>query len=93
MINALVIASYTMVDAFGVRASSSPVAYTMWIFVLLSVPLAAWALLRRPDFILYARRNWHLGIAGGLGTLISYGLVLWAMTQAPIPLVAALRRT
>lgn len=93
MINALVIASYTMVDAFGVRASGSPVAYTMWIFVLTGLPLAAWALLRRPDFISYARRNWHLGIAGGLGTLISYGLVLWAMTQAPIPLVAALRET
>ncbi len=93
MTNALVIASYTMVDGFGVRASQSPVAYAMWIFVLTGVPLAAWALIRRPDFIPYARRNWHLGIAGGLGTLVSYGLVLWAMTQAPIPLVAALRET
>lgn len=93
MINALVIASYTLVDGFGVRASGSPVAYTMWIFVLTGVPLAAWALLRRKDFPDYARRNWHLGLAGGLGTLISYGLVLWAMTQAPIPLVAALRET
>ena len=38
-------------------------------------------------------RNWHYGLAGGLGTLISYGLVLWAMTMAPIALVAALRET
>jgi drug/metabolite transporter (DMT)-like permease len=30
---------------------------------------------------------------GGLGTLISYGLVLWSMTMAPVALVAALRET
>jgi drug/metabolite transporter (DMT)-like permease len=93
MVNALVIASYTLVDGFGVRTSGSPVAYTMWIFVLTGVPLAAWALARRHDFVPYARRNWHLGLAGGFGTLVSYGLVLWAMTEAPIPLVAALRET
>ncbi|RYE09052.1 MAG: EamA family transporter [Hyphomicrobiales bacterium] len=93
MINALVIASYTLVDGFGVRASGAPVTYTMWIFVLTGVPLALWALLRRPDIIGYARSNWALGVAGGFGTLISYGLVLWAMTEAPIPIVAALRET
>jgi drug/metabolite transporter (DMT)-like permease len=93
MVNALVIASYTLVDSFGVRASGSPAAYTMWIFVLTGVPLAAWALLRRPGFIPYARRNGHLGLLGGLGTLISYGLVLWSMTMAPVALVAALRET
>jgi len=93
LVNALVIASYTLVDSFGVRASGSPIAYTMWIFVLTGVPLAAWALLGRRDFLPYARGNWHLGLAGGLGTLISYGLVLWSMTMAPVALVAALRET
>ena len=91
--NALVIASYTLVDAFGVRASGSPVGYTMWIYVLTGSPLALWALLRRPDILPYARRHWRLGLAGGAGTLVSYGLVLWAMTMAPIALVAALRET
>lgn len=93
MINALVIAAYTLVDGFGVRASGSAATYTMWIFVLTGVPLLSWALLRRRDFIGYARNNWALGIAGGFGTLISYGLVLWAMTAAPIAVVAALRET
>ena len=93
MANALVIASYTLVDSFGVRASGSPAAYTMWIFVLTGAPLALWALLRRRGIIAYARANWHLGLAGGFGTLISYGLVLWAMTMAPVALVAALRET
>ena len=93
MLNALVIASYTLVDGFGVRAAGAPATYTMWIFVLTGVPLTIWALLRRPGLLPYARRNWPLGLAGGLGTLVSYGLVLWAMTLAPIPLVAALRET
>ncbi len=33
------------------------------------------------------------GIFGGIGTMGSYGLALWAMTQAPLAVVAALRET
>jgi drug/metabolite transporter (DMT)-like permease len=91
--NALVIAAYTLVDGVGVRTSGQPATYAMWIFILTGVPLAAWAVLRRPEILSYARRNWHFGLIGGLGTLSSYGIVLWAMTVAPIPLVAALRET
>ena len=92
-LNAIVIASYTLTDGLGVRVSGAPVSYTMWIFVLTGAPLAACALLRRPGSIAYTRRNWHYGAIGGLGTLASYGLVLFAMPAAPIPLVAALRET
>ena len=37
--------------------------------------------------------GWRRGLLGGACTLASYGLALWAMTQAPIALVAALRET
>ena len=93
LVNALVIASYTLTDGLGVRVAGSSIAYTMWIFVLTGAPLVAWALLRRPQIVAYAGRNWLYGVVGGLGTLGSYGLVLFAMTEAPIPLVAALRET
>lgn len=33
------------------------------------------------------------GAIGGLSTMGSYGLALWAMTQAPLAVVAALRET
>lgn len=33
------------------------------------------------------------GLLGGIGTMGSYGLALWAMTQAPLAVVAALRET
>ncbi|WP_142764391.1 EamA family transporter, partial [Klebsiella pneumoniae] len=32
-------------------------------------------------------------LLGGVGTMGSYGLALWAMTQAPLAVVAALRDT
>jgi drug/metabolite transporter (DMT)-like permease len=41
----------------------------------------------------YFRMNWHLGLMGGLGSFFSYGLALWAMTFAPVAVVAALRET
>jgi drug/metabolite transporter (DMT)-like permease len=94
LVNALVISSYTMVDGFGVNASGAPAAYAMWLFVLTGTPLGLWAVLRRRRALAaYLRGNWHLGLIGGFGTLSSYGLVLWAMTEAPVPLVAALRET
>lgn len=92
--NAAVICAYTLVDGVGVRASGSPVAYTLWIFVLASTPLVCWALVARgPDFIALVRRRHRVGLIGGLGTAGSYVLALWAMTLAPVAAVAALRET
>ena len=83
-----------MVDGIGVRASGSPVAYTLWIFVLASTPLVLWALAaRRADFTRLVRRRYRAGLIGGLGTAGSYVLALWAMTLAPVAAVAALRET
>lgn len=94
LVNALVIAGYTLIDGLGVRKSGAPAAYTLWIFLLTGFPLAAWALAaRRAAFCRYVVRNWRLGAVGGAGTVASYGLALWAMTQAPIATVSALRET
>jgi len=92
--NAMVICVYTLVDGVGVRASGSPVAYTLWIFVLASAPLVIWALVARGrDFTALVRRRYRVGLIGGLGTAGSYALALWAMTLAPVAAVAALRET
>jgi drug/metabolite transporter (DMT)-like permease len=95
LLNAVVIAGYTVIDGLGVRRSGAPAAYTLWIFLVSGVPLAAWVLRMRGRKALgeYVRRNWHFGLIGGAGSLASYGLALWAMTVAPIALVAALRET
>lgn len=94
LLNAVVIAAYTLIDGLGVRLSGAPAAYTLWIFLLTGLPLAAWAVLARGTaFGRYLRLNWRLGLVGGAGTLGSYGIALWAMTGAPVAVVAALRET
>lgn len=94
LINAAVIASYTLIDGLGVRKSGAPAAYTLWIFLLTGIPLATWAIAtRRHEFQRYLVRHWRPGIVGGVGTIASYGLALWAMTAAPIATVSALRET
>jgi drug/metabolite transporter (DMT)-like permease len=94
LLNALVIAGYTLIDGLGVRRSGAPAAYTLWVFLMTGLPLTLWAVAaRRSTFIPYLGRHWRLGIAGGIGTNASYGLALWAMTLAPIAVVAALRET
>ena len=94
LVNAVVIAGYTLVDGAGVRRSGAPAAYTLWIFLLTGAPFAGWLLaFRASAFRRYVARTWRLGLAGGFGTTASYGLALWAMTVAPIAVVAALRES
>lgn len=92
LLNAGVIAGYTMIDGIGVRKSGAPAAYTMWIFLLTGGTLLAWTMAtRRAALLDYARGEWRRGAIGGFGTLASYGLALWAMTRAPVASIAALR--
>ena len=94
LLNALVIAAYTLIDGIGVRRSAAPAAYTLWVFLLTGLPLTLWVIIaRRSSFLPYLRRYWLPGIAGGIGTTASYGLALWAMILAPVAVVAALRET
>lgn len=91
---AVVIAGYTIVDGIGVRRSGSAIGYTLWIFVLTSPALVAWTLWRKPaGFLRFERRDLVLGLFGGFATLASYGIALWAMTRAPVAVVASLRET
>jgi drug/metabolite transporter (DMT)-like permease len=48
---------------------------------------------RRADLLAYARRRWPIALAGGLASIASYAIALWAMTRAPVASVAALRET
>ncbi len=94
LINAVVIAGYTLIDGAGARRSGAAVTYTAWIFLFTALPMVTWTVTRRPRVLLGALRSgWWIGIVGGLGNVGAYGLVLWAMTKAPVAAVAALRET
>ena len=92
--NSAVIAAYTLIDAKGARASGSPVAYAMWFFFANGVVIYAVSGARRgmqvPCYL--ARHGWRIA-AGALCTTGAYGIALWAMTLAPVALVAVLRET
>lgn len=85
---------YTLVDGVGARLSGHAAAYTGWVFVLTAIPLMMIFLVRDgASTRAYCRQHWRRGLFGGVCTLGAYGLALWAMTRAPIALVAALRET
>jgi drug/metabolite transporter (DMT)-like permease len=91
---ACVIALYTMIDGAGVRRSGAPAAYTMWIFLLTGTAVAAWAArVRGRELLRLAAARPLLLPLGGVSTLGSYGIALWAMTLAPVAAIAALRET
>jgi drug/metabolite transporter (DMT)-like permease len=94
LLNATVIATYTLIDGAGTQLSGSPSAYACWVFMLNGLPLLGWVLVRnRHGFASLVRQRWRLGIVGGSATVISYAIILGAMTKAPVPIVAALRET
>lgn len=94
LLNACFIAGYTLVDGTGVRLSDTALGYTLWTFFMNGFCLLCWAMVaRRREASSYLRLHWKKGVLGGVGTMGSYGLTLWAMTQAPLAVVAALRET
>ncbi|HWA14641.1 MAG TPA: DMT family transporter [Burkholderiales bacterium] len=92
--NALVICIYTLVDGIGTRLSGNAFSYVGWMLAFNAILLVALAAWRRPEaLVAHARERWKLGLAGGACTWASYAIALWAMTQAPLAAVAALRET
>ena len=94
LFTALTICAYSVVDGIGVRLAGNPNAYSLSLFVGNAFLLVPYALYRDGrDVIPAMRRFWLRGFAGGTLSVISYGVALWAMTLAPIAIVATLRET
>jgi drug/metabolite transporter (DMT)-like permease len=92
--NAAIIATYTIADATGVRASGGAERYVVWLFFFIGLPFGLIVLaLRRGALLRHAARFWWRGLAGAAMSGLAYGIVLWAMTRAPVAVVAALRET
>jgi drug/metabolite transporter (DMT)-like permease len=92
--NAGVVVLYTLVDGTGARLSGHAFAYTGWMTLLTAAMFFPIALaIRGKSAVQHLVRDWRKGLAGGACTLASYCLALWAMTQAPLALVSAVRET
>lgn len=94
LLTALIICFYSVVDGIGARLAVNPAAYALWMFAGNACLLVPYALYRGGRAVVPAMRQyWRRGIAGGTLQVVSYGTVLWAMTLAPIAIVATLRET
>jgi len=91
---AVTICGYSVVDGIGARTAQNAHVYTVWLFLadgLLLLLLVLWRR-GRPVIADYAG-FWKIGLIGGTLSLAAYWIAIWAMTVAPIALVAALRET
>lgn len=91
LICGLMIAYYAIVDGTGARLSGSPIAYTMWVFVLQGIGVAIFRMFKKhPVYV--PLDNWKPWFASCLSSA-AYAVALWAMTLAPIAMVSALRES
>ncbi len=87
-------ATYTMIDGMGARISGAPAAYVAWVFVADGMIFTLGMLaLRGPDVLPRDLRAWSLGSVASVASYGAYAVSIWAMTIAPIAVVAALRET
>jgi drug/metabolite transporter (DMT)-like permease len=94
LFTAVTICGYSVVDGLGARAAGSAHAYTVWLFLLDGLMMLVFVLLRRGRAVFGEYVNfWKEGLIGGTLSLAAYWIAIWAMTVAPIALVAALRET
>jgi drug/metabolite transporter (DMT)-like permease len=92
--NAAIIAVYTLIDGAGARASGSALSYVVYLSFFEGAFFLAWLYWRRgKPAVTYVARQWRRGLLGGFCSVAAYGIVLWAMTRAPIAAVSALRET
>ncbi len=88
------IGAYSVTDGIGGRLSGAPVAYTVWMSLIYgaAMPLVYIALRGRRGLMRGAR---EIGVAaaGGVVSLLGYGMIIFAMSLGPMGSVSALRET
>ena len=95
LLTGLFIGGYSIIDGYGARVSFSPLSFMGWSFVVnaLMFPILL-KVMDKPDVVKRVFSEAKLLFwFGGTISYIVYGIVVWGFTQAPIPLVSALRET
>jgi drug/metabolite transporter (DMT)-like permease len=88
------ITAYTLVDGTGARAAGSAAAYAAWLFLMSGAVMTLYGFWRvGPSLGRHLAANWPTALGGAALSTAAYAIAIWAMTVAPIALVAALRET
>jgi drug/metabolite transporter (DMT)-like permease len=87
-------ACYTLTDGQGARLSGHALSFTSWLMIIMALSnLIAMRIMFGGEMVGRALKRLPLGLVGGAASFGSYAIALWAMTKAPISVVAALRET
>ena len=90
------ISCYSITDGFGSRVSFSPINYTACLMILnatVTFPILLLIMKKTGALKEIFNKGKKIFFIGGPLSVIAYATVVWAFTQSPVPLVAALRET
>jgi drug/metabolite transporter (DMT)-like permease len=96
LFTAVTICAYSVIDGVGARLAGpgKSAAYSVALFVGIAPVVLGYGLTRSGRGIVPAMAaHWKTGLVGGALAVVSYTIAIWAMTVAPIAMVAALRET
>ena len=87
-------ATYTIIDGLGARVSGDAAAYVAWVFVADGLIFTTVTVLWRGlDVVPRDGKSWGMATFASAASYGSYAIAIWAMTFAPLAVVAALRET
>ena len=89
------IMSYMITDGYGARISVSLLSYMGWMSILNAFLFAILLnFMKQPGIITRVVKDGKpIFFVGGTISFLVYAIIIWAFTQAPIPVVSALRET
>lgn len=94
LITSVLIATYTVVDGLGVRASGNSLSYIVWLFTFEVVPIGTYLLLtQRRQWLGYMQQSVGNIAFGGIASSLAYGLVIFALSLGAMGMVSSLRET
>jgi drug/metabolite transporter (DMT)-like permease len=94
LMTACAIGLYSIIDGLGVRSAGTAAGYILWLFALEGLPFAGYALWRRRGRLGAAfGPSLRPGIVAAVISSLAYGIVIWAMSVAPMAQIVALRET
>jgi drug/metabolite transporter (DMT)-like permease len=85
-------ACYSLIDGLGARVMGDALAYVSWLLIFSAIFYTPVIFFLRGRSVLPQNSSQiSVGLLTGFASFVAYAIVVWAMTQAPIALVTALR--
>ena len=90
----LMVASYSVVDAYGTRLNQDWLGFTVWLMLLDGVAFVGLVQVLRGRVLWQTiAREWRTTLISGLLGVVAFSAFLWALSVGPIGAVSALRET